>query len=222
VDDVVQQQRPLRRDAQVNRQRIIDAAREVFAVRGLSATLDDVAQHAGVGIGTVYRRFPCKEALVQVALEQQLKEHVRVAEAALREQTGWDGLVLFLSGAAEMHAADRGLRDIALGTSFGARHHDQISARVVPLMRQLVDRAQREGSLRPDVTVEDIPLVLMMVSEVACHSGTTRPDAFRRYLRLIIDGMRRSPDNGPLGSCLTTEDLDALARDWLPSTDPRR
>jgi AcrR family transcriptional regulator len=218
----VNEERPLRRDAQLNRERIIEAAREVFAARGLSASLDDVAHHAGVGIGTVYRRFPTKEALLEVALDERLEEHVRAAEAALAAPTGWDGLVEFLRRAAEMQAADRGLRDLVLGSDFHARHKARARDRIEPPIRQLIDRAHREGSLRPDVTIEDLPLLLMMVSEVAHHSHTGRPDAYARYLQLLIDGLRRSPDAGDLGPPLTRDEVDAVARHWMPKSQHRR
>ena len=214
--------RPLRRDAQLNRQRIIEAAREVFAARGLAATLDDVAHQAGVGIGTVYRRFPTKEALVDAALEDRLGELAAVVEAALRAPTGWDGLTTFLRVVAEMHAADRGLRDVALSAGFGLRHHERIGERMEPLVRQLVERARTEGSLRPDVTAEDLPPLLMMISELAHNSHQVRPDIYGRYLQLLIDGLRRSPTTGALGPPLTREDVDALAHCWLPSVEPRR
>jgi AcrR family transcriptional regulator len=218
----VNDQRPLRRDAQLNRERIIVAAREVFAARGLNASLDDVAHHAGVGVGTVYRRFPTKEALLEVALDERLEEHVRAAEAALTAPTGWDGLVGFLRRAAEMQAADRGLRDVVLGADFHARHKARARDRIEPPIRQLVERAHREGSLRPDVTVEDLPLLLMMVSEVAHHSHTVRPDVYARYLELLIDGLRDSPGGGDLGQPLTPDELEALARQWMPKSPNRR
>ena len=218
----VNEERPLRRDAQLNRDRIIAAAREVFAARGLNATLDDVAQHAGVGVGTVYRRFPTKEALLEVALNERLEEHVRAAEAALAAPTGWDGLVEFLRRAAEMQAADRGLRDLVLGADFHARHKARARDRIEAPVRQLIDRAHHEGSLRPDVTLEDLPLLLMMVSEVAHHGHTVRPDAYNRYLQLLIDGLRRSPGAGDLGAPLTHDEVDALARHWMPRPQPRR
>jgi AcrR family transcriptional regulator len=214
--------RPLRRDAQLNRQRILEAAREVFAVRGLAATLDDVAHQAGVGIGTVYRRFPTKEALVEAALEDRLAEFAGAAEAALSAPTGWEGFVTFLRVVADMHAADRGLRDVALGAGFGLRHHERIGERMEPLVRQLLERARAEGSLRPDVTAEDLSPLLMMISELAHHSHRVRPDLYGRYLQLIIDGLRCSPAAGDLGRPLSREDVDALAHQWLPSLEPRR
>ena len=215
-------ERPLRRDAQLNRERIIAAAREVFATRGLNASLDDVAHHAGVGIGTVYRRFPTKEALLEVALDDRLEQHIQAAEAALAAPTGWDGLVGFLRKAAQMQAADRGLRDLVLGADFHARHKARARDRIEPPIRELIDRAHREGSLRPDVTIEDLPPLLMMISEVAHHSHSVRPDAYVRYLQLLIDGLRRSPDAGDLGPPLTHDEVDALARHWMPKSQARR
>jgi AcrR family transcriptional regulator len=218
----VNDERPLRRDAQLNRERIIAAAREVFATRGLNASLDDVAHHAGVGIGTVYRRFPTKEALLEVALDDRLEQHIQAAEAALAAPTGWDGLVGFLRKAAQMQAADRGLRDLVLGADFHARHKARARDRIEPPIRELIDRAHREGSLRPDVTIEDLPPLLMMISEVAHHSHSVRPDAYVRYLQLLIDGLRRSPDAGDLGPPLTHDEVDALARHWMPKSQARR
>ncbi|MFI7543587.1 TetR/AcrR family transcriptional regulator [Actinoplanes sp. NPDC049599] len=214
--------RPLRRDAQLNRQRIIEAAREIFAVRGLAATLDDVAHHAGVGIGTVYRRFPTKEELVDAALEDRLAEFAGAAEAALRAPTGWEGLTAFLRTVAEMHAADRGLRDVALGAGVGHRQHERIAERMEPLVDQLIERARAEGTLRPDITAEDLPPLLMMISDLAHHSHPVRPDLYRRYLQLLIDGLRCAPTAGDLGRPLTRDDIDALARQWLPTIEPRR
>ncbi|MFI5938183.1 TetR/AcrR family transcriptional regulator [Actinoplanes sp. NPDC051494] len=208
--------RPLRRDAQRNRQRVIEAAREVFATRGLHATLDDVAHHAGVGVGTVYRRFPTKEALVAVILEDRLEEMVALAESALAAPTGWDGLTMFLGRATELHASDRGLRDVALSAGFGTEHHARKGERMAPLVRRLIERAQAEGSLRADVNAEDVPLMLLMISEVAQHCRDVRPDIFARYRRLMIDGLRARPVAGDLGRPLTPGDVTALSRDWLP------
>ncbi|WP_435827485.1 TetR/AcrR family transcriptional regulator [Actinoplanes philippinensis] len=101
---------PLRRDAQRNRERIIEAAGEVFATRGFAATLDDVAHHAGVGVGTVYRRFPTKEELIDAVFTDRLEDLVTLAEEALTAPSAWEGLTGFLRTSARWHAADRGLR----------------------------------------------------------------------------------------------------------------
>lgn len=213
--------RPLRRDAQANRQRVIAAAREVFAARGVSATYDDVAQLAGVGVGTVHRRFPSKELLLQAALEERLEQHAIAIETALDAPTGWEGFVSFLHRAAELHAIDRGVRDIELGADFGTHYLARIRDRIMPVVRQLVDRAVSEGSLRPDVTAEDVPLLLTMISEVAVHSREVNPGAWTRYLQILIDGLRTAPDTGDLGTPMTSPAVDELLRRWIPGIPQR-
>ena len=85
--------RPLRRDAERNRQRILEAAAEVFTERGFAATLDDVARHAGVGVGTVYRRFPDKAALADALFDERIDALVTLAEQARDEPDAWAALV---------------------------------------------------------------------------------------------------------------------------------
>jgi AcrR family transcriptional regulator len=115
--------RPLRKDAERNRQRILQAAAEVFTERGLGATLDDVAHHAGYGVGTVYRRFPDKAALADALFEQRIDLLVGLAERAYGEPDPWQGLVSFMERSAEMMATDKGLRQILMFTSSG---HDRV------------------------------------------------------------------------------------------------
>ena len=207
--------RPLRRDAERNRQRILEAAREVFAERGIAATLDDVAIRAGVGVGTVYRRFPDKEALLSAVFLDVLDRLAAHAEEALAGVSGWDGLTLFLRRCSEMQACDRGLRDVALASGYGTHELDAVRERLVPLIEQLVARAQAEGKLRPDVRETDIPMLLFMVTEVAHHCGAARPGLHNRYLQLIIDGLR-APGTGDLGTPLDYADLEIFGNSLAP------
>src|ERR1700684_2420836 len=105
-------ERPLRRDAERNRQRILAAPAEVFSERGLDATLDEVARAAGVGIGTVYRRFPDKESLVSELFRERIDELVTVAAQASATQDPWQGLVGYLEFAAAALAGDLGPRQL--------------------------------------------------------------------------------------------------------------
>src|SRR6188768_1525257 len=89
-------QRPLRSDAERNRQRILQAAEEVFAARGLDASLDDIAAAAGVGVGTVYRRFPDKDALIDALFEDKIRRVHALAEAGLTEPDPWEALAGFM------------------------------------------------------------------------------------------------------------------------------
>jgi AcrR family transcriptional regulator len=205
---------PLRRDAQRNRERIVEAAGEVFATRGFAATLDDVAHHAGVGVGTVYRRFPTKEELIDAVFTDRLEALVTLAEEALTAPSAWAGLTGFLRTSARWHAADRGLRDAAL--SMGEQHFKQAGEQIVPLLEQLMERAHAEGTLRLDAGFHDFPIIMAMVTEMAQHSEGCRPGLYERYLELVIDGLRARPDNGALGAEPTDTDVQAVMRGCVP------
>jgi AcrR family transcriptional regulator len=211
---------PLRRDAQRNRERIIAAAGEVFATRGFAATLDDVAHHAGVGVGTVYRRFPTKEELIEAVFTDRMEDLVTLAEESLAAESAWAGLTGFLRTSARWHAADRGLRDAAL--SMDEQHFKQAGEQIVPLLEQLMERAHAEGTLRTDVGFRDFPIIMAMVTEMAQHSEECRPGLYERYLELVIDGLRARPDNGPLGAAPTETDVRAVMRDCVPPLKPVR
>ncbi|MEU4691142.1 helix-turn-helix domain-containing protein [Actinoplanes sp. NPDC023714] len=211
--------KPLRRDAQRNRERIIAAAHEVFATRGFAATLDDVAHHAGVGVGTVYRRFPTKESLVEAVFTDRLEDMVTLAEEALAAESAWDGLVDFLRRAARLHAADRGLRDAAL--SMNEKHFTQVGEHMLPLIQQILDRAHAEGTLRPDTGLHDFPIIMAMVTELAQNSSACRPQLYERYLTLILDGLRARPGNSDLGPQLSEQDVQAVMRECVPPLKSR-
>jgi AcrR family transcriptional regulator len=214
--------RPLRRDAQRNRERILLAAHDVFATRGFAATLDDVAHHAGVGVGTVYRRFPTKEALIEALFADRLEDLVSLAEDALALPSGWDGLTMLLRRSVGMHAVDRGLRDAALCIGIDKHHFAKVGEHLLPLVQDIFDRAHAEGSLRADVGIHDLPIIMATVTDLARHTPPGRPEIFRRFLEVVIDGLRASPENGDLGPALTQEDVEAIVHDCVPPIEPRR
>jgi len=182
--------RPLRRDAERNRQRILRAASDVFTTRGLQVSLDDVAQHAGVGVGTVYRRFPDKESLVEALFEERIQAMAALAEKALAEPDSWTGLVTFLESACTELATDRGLREILMFASYGRDRVERGKARMQPLVTQLVERAQRDGKLRQDLRPTDIVFIEFMLSSAANYAEPVSPQVWRRYLTLITDALR--------------------------------
>ncbi len=183
-------ERPLRADAARNRQKILEAAAEVFAARGLDATLDDIAHHAGVGIGTVYRRFANKEELIEALFEKAVNEVVELALQAAGVPDSWDGLVWFLEHATEMQAEDLGLRDVVLHGGYGRKRVALARERIVPAVTHLVERAQADGHLRSDFVAADIPIIEMMVSAVADRTNGFAPGLWRRYLVIVLDGLR--------------------------------
>src|SRR5437016_4096640 len=182
--------RPLRRDAERNRQRILRAASEVFTERGLQATLDDVARRAGVGVGTVYRRFPDKEALVEALFTERLDALVGYAEQGLADPDPWAGLVWFLEQAATVIAGDRGLRQILMFATYGRDRVDQARVRMLPVVSAMVQRAQEAGAVRADLRPTDVPLIEFMLGSAAEYAGQVRPEIWRRYLALILDALR--------------------------------
>jgi AcrR family transcriptional regulator len=184
--------RPLRADAARNRERILQAASEVFADRGLDATLDDVARNAGVGVATVYRRFPNKEALVEALFEEAVNEMVDLAVEAAGAEDSWEGLASFVERVTQMQVEDRGLRDVILHGTYGRNRVARAKERIVPPASRLIERAQRDGHLRPDFATSDMPMIELMVSSVAEYTPDAAPDLWRRYLGIILDGLRTS------------------------------
>ena len=184
--------RPLRRDAERNRQRILRAASEVFTTRGLQVSLDDVAQHAGVGVGTVYRRFPDKESLVEALFEERIQAMAALAEKALAEPDSWTGLVTFLETACTELATDHGLREILMFASYGRDRVQRGKARMQPLVTQLVQRAQRDGQVRQDLRPTDIIFIEFMLSSAAGYAEPVQPELWRRYLALITGALGRA------------------------------
>src|SRR4051794_17057017 len=135
--------RPLRADAERNRARILAAAAEVFAERGLDASLDDIAAHAGVGIGTVYRRFPDKDALIDALFEDKIDQAVALADEALEIEDPWEGFTTFMRGMCRMQAQDRGFKDALLVLRGPGR--ERVAAareRIAPRALKLLARAQ--------------------------------------------------------------------------------
>ncbi|GAA3540803.1 TetR/AcrR family transcriptional regulator [Amycolatopsis ultiminotia] len=208
--------RPLRRDAERNRRRILESAREVFGRRGLDATLDDVAHHAGLGVGTVYRRFPNKEHLVEAMFTERLEDIADLAKQALQVSDPWEAFVGFVWQTVEMHSHDRGLREIMLSTAFGHEHVAEAKARMVPAITQLVERAQAAGQLRSDVVPADLPLLHQMTGSVAEYTGQVAPHLWRRCLALLIDGLRAEPGRASELPCpeLAMDVIDQAMCTW--------
>jgi AcrR family transcriptional regulator len=212
--------RPLRRDAELNRQRILRAAAEIFTEHGLQATLDDVARRAGVGVGTVYRRFPDKEALADALFTERLDELVALAEGALADPDEWGSLVSFLEQASALLAADRGLRQLFMFATYGRDRVGEARARLQPVVTGLVTRAQAAGVVRADLCPTDVPLIEFMLAAVAEYARNARPQVWRRYLALLLDGLRpaRAGTTALPEPALTPAEIEAAMR----TSSPRR
>jgi AcrR family transcriptional regulator len=210
--------RRLRRDAVRNRQRILTAASEVFTELGLEVSLDEVARHAGVGVGTVYRRFGTKEDLVAALFEDRVDAIAGLAERAMQEPDPWTGLVGFMEQAAEMLAEDLGLRQILMFATYGRDHVAYARQRNAPLVEQLLGRAQAAGQVRADLRPTDIPFMIFVLTESTVLARQARPDIWRRYLALIADGLRPNrEDVTPLPvPALLPEEMETSLRESAP------
>jgi AcrR family transcriptional regulator len=214
--------RPLRADAERNRRRILAAAAEVFAKRGLDAGLDEIARHAGVGTGTVYRRFPDKAMLIDALFESRIDNLVAVAEEALAMPDAWEGLVHFLETSIEMQQADRGLKELLFGercgpgaASGGTRFATKLN-NLLPTLAQIVARAKDAGLLRPDVSVTDLAVIQFMLHGVGTFTATVEPELWRRQLAILLDGLRVERD-GVTPLPLMPLSLDQLGSICLPT-----
>ena len=181
--------RPLRKDAARNRERILEAATEVFAARGLNVTLDEIADHAGVGVGTVYRRFPNKEVLIDALFEDRLAEMVAHFERGLSHADPWEGFVTAITDVVAQLAADQGLSQLLL-TDKSSCHADRTRDLLRPLSERLVERAHQSGELRDDLTGTDLPMIQTMLGTVANLAREVDPEVWRRFLTIMLDGLR--------------------------------
>jgi AcrR family transcriptional regulator len=186
----------LRADAARNRAAIVAVARDVFAEQGLEAPLEAIAARAGVGIATLYRRFPTREKLVAAALTEQVTAYAEAAEQALADADPWAGFAGFVLRICELQAADRGLSDLLSMTLSADEQVEQLRRRADKRVVTLIDRAKAGGSLRQDFTGEDLGLLLIATAAVMHVTRADAPGAWRRFVALALDAFRRqdAPD----------------------------
>jgi AcrR family transcriptional regulator len=180
----------LRSDARRNRAALIASARELFGREGVDVSVEEITQHAGLGMGTLYRHFPTKRDLIDAVLEDAYAEILRLAEEAVAEADAWTGFTGFLERTLELHAQNRGVKDILASRQHSARHAEAMRRRIRPLLARLVERAQEQGTLRADFTPEDLPLLFWSAGRVVEATVKVAPGAWRRYLGLMLDGLR--------------------------------
>jgi AcrR family transcriptional regulator len=196
--------RPLRRDAEQNRQRLLDAAADVFAEHGLEASVEEIARTAGVGMGTLYRRFPTKDALISALVQDVLSTMLAIAEEGTERPDG-TGLEYFLEAASAYQAAHRGCLQRLWNAGTG---HD-----LVQEVRRLIDAmlvdAKRHGKVRADITGADVTIALWAVRGIIETTQGGAPEAWQRYLDIFIAGLRPAADPLP-DRKLSREKLDKL------------
>jgi AcrR family transcriptional regulator len=177
--------RPLRSDARANRERVMTAALEAFAEHGRDASVEDIARRAGVGVGTLYRRFPTKTALA-AQLAEDLVSHIHdLAETALREEpkgTAFESYVLAMGGLRSRYGR-------ALVWLYGLEPAaTRITQEVKPLVRRMIAQGQATGRLRSDVTEHDLNLLMWAIQGVLETTRDIAPEAWRRLVQMVFAG----------------------------------
>ncbi|AYG04814.1 TetR/AcrR family transcriptional regulator [Gryllotalpicola protaetiae] len=207
--------RPLRRDAARNRSALVDAGREVFASRGLEATLDEIAHRAGVGVGTAYRHFANKQELAAAIFADDLEQMVESARDALDVDDPWDALVSFVETTVTKHAKDRGLYEIMTAGTMG-EHPMHVDGKTETMrealfepVTALVERAKAGGCLRADASPTDIAAILLMMGSTFLASEAVDRPVWKRYLWLLLDGLRNTACGALPERALDLDELDA-------------
>lgn len=196
IATVVQVTPPLRRDAERNRQLLLRTAYELMATDGLDVPYEDIARAAGTGMGTVYRRFPNRQDLLDALFSEHIDTVIGFAEQAAQDDDAWAGLTRFLEQQLEIEAKSRGLGELlrsqSQATALVKRAHD----RMTPLVTELIARAVRAGQLPAGTTAADFATVHVMVGSVMDASRAFAPELWRRALTIALAGLRHAELSG--------------------------
>ncbi|MGW0845538.1 TetR/AcrR family transcriptional regulator [Streptomyces sp. NPDC002787] len=218
---------PRRRDAQRNRELLVAAAHEVFTEQGLDAPLDVIARRAGVGNATLYRHFPTRAALIDAVFHDQLTDTMAVGERVRDAPDAWSGLNEYLGAVFGTLSADRGTNDLMTTHVRGVGVLEAVHEHNRRTLDHLLGRGRDEGTVRPDVTTEDVLFALAALGRaVPALTTATTPDAWRRPLALLLDSLRTPQRPGtpppPLpGTALTATQLGDVLEELGPHRGAR-
>jgi AcrR family transcriptional regulator len=187
-----------RKDVVRNRQRILDAAKELFAERGLGVTLHEIARHAGVGVGTIYRHYPHKTVLIDLLFEEQLEGMADLARQALEDPDPWHAVVWFHEQSLELQSRDKGLKELLLGMPDAPELAVRFREKLHPLADQIIERARAAGVVRHDCETQDFGVMVLMVGAVIDAASELSPELWRRYLTIALQGLRPASPPEPL------------------------
>ncbi|UUU23632.1 TetR/AcrR family transcriptional regulator [Streptomyces sp. DSM 40750] len=215
---------PRRRDAQRNWELLVAAAHEVFTEQGLDAPLDVIARRAGVGNATLYRHFPSRAVLIDAVFHDQLTDTMAVGERVRNAPDAWTGLNEYLGAVFGTLAADLGTNDLMTTHVPGVGVLEDVHEHNRRTLDHLLGRGRDEGTVRPDITTEDVLFALAALGRaVPALTAATAPDAWRRPLALLLDSLRpprptAAPPQPLPGPALT----DAQLGDVLEALGPHR
>jgi AcrR family transcriptional regulator len=202
-----------RRDAQEHHERLIAAATQEFAARGIEASLEKIARDAGVAIGTLYRHFPTRMDLLMEAFAPRLEEFLSEAKKAMEMDDPWQGFVYYLENLFRVQAGDRGFNDFLSRRFPGSPDTERIHDQVCRQIEDVLTRAQDAGEARPDIATADIVNLIWSNGRMIDATSTTAPDAWRRHLYLMLDAFRAERAHPLPVPPMTDEQLyDAMVR----------
>ena len=182
--------KPLRRDAARNREKLLAAASAVFAADGLDASLEEIARHAEVSIGTLYNHFPTREALFDAILPERINALDELARRALAEPDAWSGFTGYLEGLFDALSRDAGIRHAMTREYPDARLLTESCHRGFANTAALLDRARESGRLRADFAMPDLACLLWSMTRIIDTTADVAPNAWRRQLAFMLDGLR--------------------------------
>ncbi|KAA6212014.1 TetR/AcrR family transcriptional regulator [Streptomyces albofaciens JCM 4342] len=198
--------KPMRSDAVRSRRQLMQAATEAFAEQGVEASVSDIAERAGIGKGTVFRHFATKDDLLAAIVSENQFSLAATGERLAETEEPADALMQFMTAAIELQISNRAFCQVAHGE---AHDHPDVRNGLAALERitaELTDRARRHGAIRRDITGQDVMLLMSGVYQTASPLLASQPHLWRRYLRLVFDGMRADtpPLPGPAPQTETT------------------
>lgn len=189
-----------RSHARRNHETLVVAAREVFAERGVDASLEEIARRAGVGIGTLYRHFPSRDALVEAVFERRVGEIVAITETAAADPDAWRAFTGFLEQMVELQSGDRMLNNVLWRSAPGDERVEVARTRLRGLFGQIIERAQAQGNLRADFDMADLAVLLWSFGPLAEVAVDLGPRVWTRHLHLLLDGLEATnatPQSAP-------------------------
>ncbi len=210
-------ERPLRADAERNRRRLLDAARTLFAERGLEVSLDDIASEAGVGVGTAYRRFRSRDEIVDALFDEHLAAMEERAEVAAAEPDAWTALTGFFLKNMQAQAQNRGLKQLLHQSVDGREKVAAMRGRVMPMLERVIERAKADGSLREDAVLTDFTVLSIMIGAAVDFAGCVDETVWERYAALLFDGLRAGTNSPLPRESLAPEQLEEAMQCWRPA-----
>jgi AcrR family transcriptional regulator len=206
---IVGEQEGQRSHARRNHELLVAAAREVFAERGVEASLEEIARRAGVGVGTLYRHFATRDALVEAVFERRIGDFVAIAQAALDEPDGWRALVGFLEQTLALQADDRMLKEVLLHSPPGTGRVESAREQLRRQFEQVLARAREQGHLRDGFAFPDLAMLLWSFAPLMDATAEVAPKAWRRHLHWLLDGLRAESATPQVEPPLSDEQLRA-------------